>query len=359
MRASYRTDLVTSLLSIWFMVGLMLDAWAHNNIPDLESFFTPWHAVFYTGFVAVGAWIAWSARAGLRNGRWEPAAMPRAYPASVVALAGFAVFAVSDYTWHTVFGIEQNINILFSPTHLGLAATMMVIVTTPLRSYWADAPAGTLRAVPAMLSIALAATLVLLFLQYSNVLVYQPDGVVFALGSGRGATSEFVSALAMTNLVIVLPVLVLARRTRLPIGATTLVCVLAAGLSMAITGANNVSMNLTLIGAGVVIDVLAGVLRPITPARYLAFGFLFPLLLWAIYLGTANGLSHAQIVPEPGQRPESAVELWTGAPIVQGLLGLLLACVLRAMPEVGAGTPAPEPVRRVAGASRYGAESSQ
>jgi hypothetical protein len=43
--AGYRTNLVTLLLSTWFTLGLLLDAWAHNHLPELESFFTPWHAV--------------------------------------------------------------------------------------------------------------------------------------------------------------------------------------------------------------------------------------------------------------------------------------------------------------------------
>src|SRR5256886_15714254 len=34
--ASYRTNLVTALLGIWFTVGLMIDAGAHNNVPGLE-----------------------------------------------------------------------------------------------------------------------------------------------------------------------------------------------------------------------------------------------------------------------------------------------------------------------------------
>src|SRR4051794_28634008 len=40
-------------LSIWWMGGLFIDGWAHSNIPQLETFFTPWHAIFYSGFLAV------------------------------------------------------------------------------------------------------------------------------------------------------------------------------------------------------------------------------------------------------------------------------------------------------------------
>lgn len=53
--ASYRTNLVTVLLGLWFTVGLFFDAWAHNNEAHLETFFTPWHAVYYSGFAATAA----------------------------------------------------------------------------------------------------------------------------------------------------------------------------------------------------------------------------------------------------------------------------------------------------------------
>ncbi len=45
-------ELLTVLLATWLIIGLFLDGWAHDNVPELESFLTPWHAVFYSGFVA-------------------------------------------------------------------------------------------------------------------------------------------------------------------------------------------------------------------------------------------------------------------------------------------------------------------
>src|SRR3954453_6137426 len=113
-RTSYRDDLTTVGLGVWFVIGLLLDAWAHNNVPNLETFFTPWHAVFYSGFVATAGWIAWTVRGAWQADRRGVAAMPIGYAASAVAIAGFAVSGVGDAIWHTTFGIEQNINILFS-----------------------------------------------------------------------------------------------------------------------------------------------------------------------------------------------------------------------------------------------------
>src|SRR5262245_42709808 len=110
---SLGADVVTLLVSLWLTAGLCLDAWAHNNVPQLETFFTPWHAVFYSGFVATAAWVLWICRAALRDPRWDVAMVPVGYAASLVALGVFAISAAGDLIWHQVFGIEQSINILF------------------------------------------------------------------------------------------------------------------------------------------------------------------------------------------------------------------------------------------------------
>src|SRR5437660_3571237 len=52
--SSLRFDWIMVVVSIWWLGGLFIDGWAHSNIPQLETFFTPWHAVFYSGYLAVG-----------------------------------------------------------------------------------------------------------------------------------------------------------------------------------------------------------------------------------------------------------------------------------------------------------------
>ena len=46
---SVRFDWIMILVIIWGIGGLFLDGWAHTNLPRLETFFTPWHAVLYSG----------------------------------------------------------------------------------------------------------------------------------------------------------------------------------------------------------------------------------------------------------------------------------------------------------------------
>src|SRR5688500_17478653 len=58
-RTSPRDELITPLFSAWLLSGLFIDGWAHSNLPTLETFFTPWHAALYSGFLATAMWTAW------------------------------------------------------------------------------------------------------------------------------------------------------------------------------------------------------------------------------------------------------------------------------------------------------------
>lgn len=338
-RTSYRTNLITMLVGTWLTAGLMLDAWAHNNIPELETFFTPWHLVFYTGFFATAAWIGWSVREPLFARRFRD--IPTGYGAAVVGLAVFAVSAAGDMTWHLIFGIEQNTAILFSPTHLGLGGSMVAILLAPVRAAWADrtqpeAPSlgGFL---PAVLSTAMATTVVLLFLQYGNALVHGSGDVAVALSNlDEGATSNLVTEMALTNLVLLLPILALLRRWTPPIATTAIVYTATAALSAAVSGFDNAELMIGLIVAGLGIDLLIRWLRPgpQRPVQYRVLAAAAPLLIWTIYVATAYATSPPLFNPDG--TIEAQPELYTGAPIVQALLGLLAGVLLLPTAKGGA-----------------------
>lgn len=59
LKAIWREDLVTSLLSTLLVAGLFLDGWNHINLQNgaLGSFFTIWHALLYAGFGATALWV--------------------------------------------------------------------------------------------------------------------------------------------------------------------------------------------------------------------------------------------------------------------------------------------------------------
>jgi hypothetical protein len=337
--ASLRTDAVTTALGVWFTLGLFLDAYAHANIPGLETFFTPWHAVFYSGFAAVAGWILWLVWGHVRDGRRGLSAVPLGYGATVIALPVFAVSGGIDLVWHEVIGIETTTDIFFSPSHLGLVVSMIVILTSPLRSAWARHPAGTrpsLGAVlPGVLTLAFAASLVLLFLTYGNALTRGSVNVVEALSAtDNGAAGRLAASIVITTLVLVAPLLLVARRWSVPRGGATILFTVCAVISAVLTGFEANEIALATVVAGVLVDVLAAVLRPTGQRRaaFWLFGFLTPLLTWAVYLLVASVTA--------GQLP-LVTEFWTGLPLVAGLIGWAVAALLLPNAETPAVVAAP------------------
>ena len=333
-RVSYRADMITVVLSLWVLLGVFLDAWAHNNLAQLETFFTPWHAVLYSGFVALAGWICWILWRGVRDGRRGIAAVPVGYALAVLGAPLFALAGLGDYLWHTVFGIEQSLNILFSPTHLLLGVSMILVVTGPLRAAWSnpDLPAapGLRRLLPAILSLAFPTAGVLLFLQYANALVWDPDSIVFALSNPMDGSvshagllpSDLAAQIVVTSTVLLAPLLLLARRWSVPAGMATILYVVVAGLCGAVTAFGLPSIPVALLVSGVLVDAILIRLVPAERHRgaFLALGALAPLITWSVYLAVASAwVGHLPAV----------VEYWTGIPVVTALLGLVLAVLMQ------------------------------
>ncbi|MGW4800052.1 hypothetical protein [Nonomuraea sp. MG754425] len=334
-----RTDLVTALLGVWFGVGLMIDAWAHTTQAELETFFTPWHAVFYSGFAVVSGWILWQVWRNVRTGRQGLAAVPTGYLAGLVAVPAFAAFGFADMMWHTILGIETSLDILFSPSHLGLVVSMLLIITTPLRSAWNAPDIGdrpTLgRLLPALIGLAFATTLVSLFLSYGDAMQYQSLRIVEAFSTvEENGASRLALAMVVTNVIMLAPVLFLARRWQLPFGSVTVMYTIAVLMPGAQTEFTNVPVLASFMVAGLVSDLLIRRLRPSGRRRgaYWAFAGLSALATWSLYLGFSSVVAgHLPAVPE----------LWTGTPVIAGLIGLALGALL--LPNAVGSEPAAGP----------------
>ncbi|MEV0196495.1 hypothetical protein [Nonomuraea sp. NPDC050691] len=332
---SLRTDQVMALLGIWFGVGLMIDAWAHSNLAELETFFTPWHAVFYSGFAVVSGWIIWQVWRNVRAGRQGLAAVPNGYLAGLVAIPAFAAFGFADMMWHTILGIETTIDILFSPSHLGLIVTMMLIITTPVRSAWNAPDVGAHpslgRLLPALIGLAFATTLVSLFLSYGDAMQYRSEGIVQAFSLmeessagprpvGPGADRVAI-AMVVTNVIMLSPVLLLVRRWLLPFGSVTVMYTIMVLMPGAQVEFRNAPILLSFVAGGFVSDLLIRWLRPSGERRaaYWAFAGLSAFATWSLYIGVASATG--------GGLPATP-ELWTGAPVIAGLIGLALGALL-------------------------------
>jgi hypothetical protein len=127
-------DWLMVALGAWLLGGLYLDGWAHIHVPALETFFTPWHAVLYSGYLAGAAALTATFHRNRRRGASWSSALPAGYGLSFGGVFIFLFGGVADMLWHVIFGIENGVEGLISPTHLALALGGSLMVTGPLRA---------------------------------------------------------------------------------------------------------------------------------------------------------------------------------------------------------------------------------
>ncbi len=319
-QATSRQHLVTLLVGFWLMTGIFVDGWAHNHLGDrLETFFTPWHAVFYSGFLATALWIGWLGRQGFLRGKRGLAAFPDGYELGAIGVVVFALGGLGDMTWHTLFGIEVGIDALLSPTHLLLFLGAELLVLSPLVACW-RAPTSR-RAAPglkwsAVLSMTAALSFASFMHMYAWALVSLPNAAGY-----DGARSLLTSTL-LTALMLTAPVLLLLRRWQLPFGAVGLMYLLNTVLMRGMTtGLDTMPMILGLaLLVGLAADGLIAWWRPSPgrPAAYRAFAVVLPLLLWVPFFAGGSAMDAFG----------TSLELWTGACVMAALGGLVLSALI-------------------------------
>ncbi len=204
---------------------------------------------------------------------------------------------------------------------------------------------------PAALTLSFAASLVLLFLSYGNALLFTPHGIVnsFSTVDDDGGARTLAARIVVTNVVLLAPLLLLARRWHLPAGAGTLGYGTAALISATVSGLHHLEIPFAIVAAGLGVDLLARWLRPTADRRAAFWGFAAaaPLLAWTIYLGVASAIV--------GKLPV-VTAFWTGVPIVAALLGWLLAALMLPNAQPSA-QPSVQPDVAPAASERAGATS--
>ena len=326
-RARWGDDLAAALLGTWVVGGLFLDGWAHVNQPGLETFFSPWHGVFYSGFMV--ATVVMARLVGRhQRGRFDPGRVPAGYGLGLVGVALFVAGGVADGTWHTLFGVEVGVAALLSPSHLLLLSGGLLMLTSPIRSAWSspDLPArpAAVALLPALWATALTTAVVLFFFQYLSAFVSRAPAMAAAGPSDTAAglltTIVGVASVLATNLILLGPLLLLARRWRLPFGTVTLIVVAGA---LGVTALREFTLGAlvpAMLAGGLATDVLIAGLRPRPdrPGRFRAVAALAPLLLWGAWLA-AYALAYGVAWPP---------ELWAGVLGMASLSGIGLSVLV-------------------------------
>jgi hypothetical protein len=298
--------MATVAFSTWAMVGMFLDGWAHENLGIPDTFLTPWHAVFYTGFFAMAGWTIWIVRQYRRAGRQGMGAVPWGYDLAIIGLIVFAIGVIGDFLWHSFFGVEVAGERLASPAHFLLFIGGILVISSPLRAAWAsrgstgDAPA--LKAfLPALLSMTLVTTassfwfLHLWGLFSAEFLGVEPlQRLLSIVANSEQATRVLLASvqvrvfgsILLTNLLLLTPVLVMLRRWRVPFGSIT---ILFTWTATWMAGLHSwrlwESIPAAFVG-GLLADVLVLRLRPwpTNVPAFRMFATVAPLLLWSAYV---------------------------------------------------------------------------
>src|SRR5262245_27697285 len=278
-------------LSLWLHAGLYLDGWAHIHVPALETFFTPWHAVLYSGYFAGAAALAATFLRNVRRGASWTRALPAGYGLSLVGALVFLTAGVADMLWHVVFGIEQGVEGLISPSHLALAYGGSLMVTGPLRAgLHAPAPGSArwLSRMPLVVSLTLFVSLLTFFTEYASPygttwVAKTPGGMLF-LYESIGLAGFLIQPIVLMG-----PLLYVLSRQPLPFGALTLLLSVNIALMAIIHDHYLDTGPAPLIGAallaGVAGDALLWWLRP-SPDRPGAFrlaAFAVPAVQYLLY----------------------------------------------------------------------------
>ncbi len=313
-----------AVLSLWLVCGLYLDGWAHRHVPGLETFFTPWHGVLYSGYAAAAAFLAINQLRGMRAGAGFRFALPAGYGLSLLGAAGFLLGGLGDLAWHELFGIEASIDALLSPTHLILACTMTLMVSGPVRSACAAPPPGPRwrDLWPAIVSLTLMLSVLTFFTEYANAFSYPNLFVEHRFGADAFQSALLIAGVLLQTVFTMGCILYGLRNWRWPVGGLWL---LVSG-NLALMGLFHLKELLRypmVIGviavAGLLVELLARLLRPGSgrPAATRLFSFLAPVAMFTAYFATlllTKGMWWS-------------VHLWAGTIVPAGIAGVLVQVV--------------------------------
>jgi hypothetical protein len=337
-RTGTRTDYPPSSLlfdyaaaggAIWFLIGLFLDGWAHNHGRVDNTFFTPWHLVLYSGYGAVGLLMVGTQFRNVARGYAFTRSLPRGYWLALVGVMIFGVAGALDFGWHSVFGFEENLEALLSPSHLALATGGFLFGSGPIRAAWhrRQQTSSWREMLPLIAALLGIMSLLTFFTQYASV-----GGNLIQL-TGRRPGDDYVDVVGIVSIVMYTTILlgmtlVVARRWRLPMGAFALMHGVNMLLMTWVTVRNPLQYFLVIpaLAVGLLVDMLLRRWHPlherITHLRI--FSFIMPFALSLAYLAGLSILGYS--IFQRGLWWK--VHMWLGVPFTAGIAGYLMSFVM-------------------------------
>jgi hypothetical protein len=317
-----RFDWAVIATSTWLVGGVFLDGWAHNHGKVDSTFFTPWHAVLYSGYMAVALVILGSMIFNKTRGASWGRALPAGYELSLLGVMIFAFGGVGDLVWHTLFGIEADIEALLSPTHLMLVTGIALMVTGPIRAAWWRSTAetrqrGLVAYLPIVVSALYFVSILTFITQFAHPFQnafpsvdFRPDNNNTFYPIGLGTVNILLYSALMAGVV-----LTLLRRWSLPFGSLTLLFTLNGVLQA--TQRDGYYLIPAALLAGLAADAILLRWQPITASknRVRLFSFAVPAIFAAFYFAVIalNGSVWWTI------------HMWAGVIVLAGVVGLFIS----------------------------------
>jgi hypothetical protein len=309
------------------VAGLFTDGWAHRNQKP-ETFFSPWHGVLYSGFLASALWLLKVVRGGQSAGRKGRAAIPFGYGSRIIGVAIFGVAGGADFAWHSVFGIEVNTEALLSPPHLALLTGGLLMAVGSITSSLAreSVPTASWRS---MGSVIAAVTFMVCTLGFFVMYLSPYDfghfdrGTFAAIGNNRWLFNETrnngVASILIFTVLTTAALIWLTDNIPLPRGSLLVVLAVPAVLQSALTSFELIGR----VAGAVIAGVVAEVTWPIVHRRGRQA------LLRAVWIGGLTTLTWFVMFGAIAAHEGLAwsAEFWSGSSILAGLLsaGLVVA----------------------------------
>lgn len=301
--------------------GLYSGGWANHLEQDNTALISTWRALTYG---SLGSMIAILMALALTNWwrgyRWRHL-LPAGYSLTFFGALLFAIISGARLLWPEALGIQEDLEALFSPTHLTIVLGLGLVVSGPLRAAWQRTGGRpnwrTLG--PALLSM----TAVISILTYLMM-----DGHPITLniaGAREGSSGEHINRVAGLLGILVTagslmgPTMLIMRRWRLPSGSLVVLWGVSL-LGMTLLNYRHrysFYQALVMLAAIVAIDLLRERLQPSVAnlGGWRVFALIAPIIFFGSYF-------LALLLTEGSSW---SVHLSTGAIMLTGLVGWLFS----------------------------------
>jgi len=312
-----RFDWIMVGLSALFLSGLWVDGWAHFHNKVDDSFFTPWHLIFYSAFGLLALFLGYNQVKNVNHGHGFSKALPQGYQLSLIGVAVFAISGAVDMVWHTLFGIEGGTEALMSPSHIGLGIGMTMVFSGPVIATWIRGKThpdlrGWRALGPMILGMTLLLTVVWFFTSYANPTVTP----YIAMGSRSSAVQDFgVTTILFSAAILSGFTLPMLRRWRLPFGTFTVIFTVSTAL---LTLLNDFYLLIPgAIVTGLLVDIVINRVQPWRKDawRVLVVAYCAPFMYYAMYFLTMYFIDTLSW----------SIHVWTGAMFISGVIGASMA----------------------------------